>query len=95
MAGWVGVLEGVVDAVAIPVEGLRRQWVGRDRVGLDEAAELRIVVAGVVVVQARVLVQNLAGIAMGEAEGVGQLIDVIVRIETRGSVSLLHVQVQM
>ena len=26
---------------------------------------------------------------------VGQLIDVIVRIETRGSVSLLHVQVQM
>ncbi len=52
MAGGVGVDEGVVAAVSVAVESL---WIRRgldDGVGLGEAADLGVVVAGAVVVEA-------------------------------------------
>jgi len=42
--------------------------VGEDGVGLDEAGEFGVVVAGVVVVEAGGFVDDLAGIAIGDVE---------------------------
>lgn len=44
--------------------------VGDGRVGLEEAGQLGVVVPGAVVVEARVLVERLAGVAVRDAKGV-------------------------
>ena len=65
MTGWVGVDKGVIGAVGIAVEALGR-IAGQMRVGLDEAGDFRIVVAGVVVIEAGFFVEDLARIALGD-----------------------------
>jgi len=56
--------------ISVAVEGLAGE-AGKDGVGLDEAGEFGVVVAGVVVVEAGVFVDDLAGIAVGDGEGGG------------------------
>lgn len=67
----IGELEGVVVDVGVSVVGLGELGVGDGGVGLDEAGDFGVVVAGAVVVEARVLVECLARIAAGDAEGAG------------------------
>jgi len=79
MAGGIGIDQGVVDAIAIAVEALAlRSTGGKFSVGLDEAGDFGVVVAGVVVVEAGVGVEHLAGVAVGEFEGAGVVLVVLI-----------------
>jgi uncharacterized membrane protein (DUF441 family) len=61
VAGGVGELERVVLDVGVAVEGL-------GGVGLGKAAELGIVIAGLVEIQTRFVVDLLAGVAVGHVK---------------------------
>jgi hypothetical protein len=60
MPARIGVLEGIVFAIAIPIQTLRIRVIRHNRIRADEPANRGVVVAGVVVVQAGI-VQPLAG----------------------------------
>ena len=49
MSGWVGVVERVVVAVAVAIQGLGTCRVRDNCIGLGKSAELRVVVSGAVI----------------------------------------------
>ena len=53
MPAGVHIPQQIIAGVAIPVQALRVARVGHDGVGLDEAPERRVIVSGVVKVQAK------------------------------------------
>jgi len=57
----VGVLEWIVVNVRVAIQTLRIAWVGHNGVRLHKPPYDRVVVAGTVVVQARAVIQPLAG----------------------------------
>jgi hypothetical protein len=74
VAGGVGEFEGVVGDVGVAVEGLRGIGGGDDGIGLDEAGQFGVVIAGLVEIEAGVLIERLAGIAAGDVEGDGVML---------------------
>ena len=74
MAGGIDVAQRIVPHVRVAVERLRIERARHDRVGLEEAAEGRVVEARPVVVEAHAALEPLAGEVEAEARrGVGAL----------------------
>ncbi len=82
MAGGVGEFEGVVVDVGVAVEGLGGIGGGDDGIGLDEAGQFGVPstwlgpgsIAGLLEIEAGVLIERLAGIAAGDVEGDGVML---------------------
>ena len=68
MPRWIHILQWVIAAVRIPVQRLRVAGAGHNTVRLDEPAQLGVVVAGTVIVQPGVVVEDLAGEAVRDVE---------------------------
>lgn len=64
MARWIGILEGIVPGIAVSVQALRIARLRHDGICLHEAADDRIIPAGVVEQQAGAAVPALAGEAI-------------------------------
>ena len=71
MAGGVGELERVVLDVGVAVQGLGGIAAGDDGIGLGKAAQVGVVVAALVEIQTRLVVNLLAGLAIGHVKGGG------------------------
>ncbi len=69
MAAGIDELQRIVERKRVTIKVLRVEKLGNRGVGLNEPAKQRIIVAGAEIVETRVLVLDLAGVAAGEREG--------------------------